>query len=208
VHEWLGAQFDKSKLQFSSQLDILGVTYDLELLILKIKESRKQEIAEEIARILELGFLEPGHAGKLKGKLTFGASQFWGKVCRAFLLAFSERQFAKSYDPAKHSALSPALVLSLGQWVKLILKGPPREITLLRPAPADVVIYTDGFTPDARKQEAGCSKVGAVMFSRTVQFPAQFCEHVPAAVIAKWLPRTTQICMVVGGYRHCSPHFP
>ena len=121
VHEWLGAQFNKSKLQLSSQLDILGVIYDLELFILKIKESRKQEITEEIARILELGFLEPGHAGKLKGKLTFGASQLWGKVGRAFLLAFSERQFAKSYDPAKHSAVTPALVLSLGQWVKLIL---------------------------------------------------------------------------------------
>ena len=38
VHWWLGARFDQEKLQFSGQPVILGVTYDLEGLILKIKQ--------------------------------------------------------------------------------------------------------------------------------------------------------------------------
>jgi len=78
----------------------------------------------------------------------------------------------------------------------LISNGPPREITELRPAPAQVIIFTDGYTPDQRKKEVGCSKVGAVMFSRCSRLPAQFCEVVPQEVIDQWLPRATQICMV------------
>jgi hypothetical protein len=34
------------------------------------------------------------------------------------------------------------------------------------------------------------------MFGRELKLPSQFCEVVPPAVIAKWLPRETQICMV------------
>ena len=59
-----------------------------------------------------------------------------------------------------------------------------------------MVIFTDGFTPDQRKKETGLSRVGAVMFSRCHQLPAQFGEVVPAEVIRTWLPRATQICMV------------
>jgi len=143
-----------------------------------------------------VGFLEPGHAGKLKGKLMFGASQLWGKVGRAFLLAFSERQYARGFKHDDRVVLVSALLLALDQWIKLICNGPPREITELRPAPAEVIIFTDGFTPDQRKRETGSSKVGAVMFGRELKLLAQFCEVVPLEVIEKWLPRATQICMV------------
>ena len=196
VHFWLGAQFDAKKLQLGQEVDILGITYDLINFILKIKDSRKAEIVDEIRSIVELGFLEPGRAGKLKGKLMFGASQLWGKVGRAFLLALSERQYARGYDPAKHAALGQPLLLALSQWSKLISNGPPREITELRPAPSQVVIFTDGYTPDQRKGEVGLSKVGATMFDRSSSLAAQFCEVVPQEVIDKWLPRATQICMV------------
>ena len=104
VHSWLGAQFDVKKLQFGNEVDILGVTYDLVNFILKIKQSRKEEITEEINAIVKVGFLEPGRAGKLKGKLMFGASQLWGKVGRAFLLAFSERQYGKKFLAGGSSA--------------------------------------------------------------------------------------------------------
>ena len=75
-------------------MKILGITYELDRLILPIKEGRKEDLTAEILSILEAGFLEPGHAGKLKGKLMFAASQLWGKVGRAFLLAISERQYS------------------------------------------------------------------------------------------------------------------
>ena len=196
VHTWLGALFDADKLQLGQSVDVLGVTYDLKALVLRIKEGRKADLIDEINSIKSSGFLEPGHAGKLKGKLMFGASQLWGKVGRAFLLAFSERQYSRGFKHDDHVLLSKPLLLALDQWIKLINSGPPREINELRPAPAQVIVFTDGFTPDQRKKETGSSKVGAVMFAREMRLPAQFCEVVPPEVIAKWLPRSTQICMV------------
>ena len=96
VHWWLGARFDQQKLQLCSDPTILGVTYDLEQHLLKIKKSRKKELFDEISMILEHEELSPGQAGKLRGKLMFGASQLWGKVGRAFLRALSDRQYSRT----------------------------------------------------------------------------------------------------------------
>ena len=85
IHHWLGAKFDQKKLQLSVAPTILGVTYNLERMQLEIKDDRKRDLTEEIGSILESDQLDPGTAGKLKGKLMFGASQLWGKVGRAFL---------------------------------------------------------------------------------------------------------------------------
>ena len=43
VHWWLGAHYDQKKLQLSRSPTILGVTYDLEQMVLLIKE-RKSEL--------------------------------------------------------------------------------------------------------------------------------------------------------------------
>ena len=196
VHVWLGAKFDVEKTQCARMLDILGVTYDLANMRILIKAARKQELISEINSILDANVLEPGHAGKLKGKLMFGASQLWGKVGRAFLRIISERQYAKGFDPLRTADLGPALVAALRQWIKLIQAGPPREITQVRPASSDVVLFTDGFTPDQRKKEVGASRIGAVMFARTAARPAQFTAVVTPELIALWLPRATQICMI------------
>ena len=206
LHTWLGAKFEdsdllpgaapKDKLQQGPEVDILGVTYDLVNMILKVKASRKVEINEEIDSILSSNTLEPGRAGKLKGKLGFASSQLWGKIGRAFFLAISERQYIRYYDPTVHSVLGPALELALKQWRKLIAAGPPRKIEPASRAPADVVLFTDGFAPDPRKNETGQPAVGATMFSRECAVPAQFYEVVTKVVIDSWLPRKTQICMV------------
>jgi hypothetical protein len=196
VHFWLGAAFDQKKLQLKQNPDVLGVTYDLKALRLLIKESRIKELTEEIEAILSSEMLEPGHAGKLKGKLMFGASQLWGKVGRAFLLAISERQYMKNFDPSKTAVLGPALTLALKSWLKLLRTGPPREINPLRPAPSDVVLFTDGYTPDQRKAEIGPSRIGMVMFARYFAVPAQAGGMVQPELMTRWLPRATQICMV------------
>ncbi|CAE7215607.1 unnamed protein product, partial [Symbiodinium sp. CCMP2456] len=95
VHFLLGALFDEKKLQLPVAPVILGVTFNLEQLVLEIKEQRKQELLDTIDAILESGSLDPGLAGKLKGKLMFGASQLWGKVGRAFFRPLSQRQYMK-----------------------------------------------------------------------------------------------------------------
>ena len=140
VHWWLGAQFDAKKLQLSSAPTILGVTYDLEGMRLLIKQKRKEEILDEIESIMSSGILPPGQAGKLRGKLMFGASQLWGKVGRAFLRALSERQYS-SFSSVK---VNSAINRSLNEWKFLLESGPPRPIDLVEKKLVDAVIFTDG----------------------------------------------------------------
>ena len=78
----------------------------------------------------------------------------------------------------------------------MIAKGPPREIGDTAPRPSDVVIFTDGFTPDHRKDESGPSRVGGVIFDRSKRNPVQFTSEVFDHIIEKWIPRKTQIVMV------------
>ena len=194
VHWWLGARFDAKKLQLSRDPTILGVTYNLELMVLEIKESRREDLLEEIDGFLNSGLLDPGSAGKLKGKLMFGASQLWGKVGRAFLRPISERQYARF--PAREGfKLDAALALSLQHWRKLIESGPPRPIEF-KSEKKSAVIFTDGFTPDPRFKEVKPDRIGAVVFDRKSVAPLQFSEVVPKAVQREWLPRKTQIVPV------------
>ena len=92
--------------------------------------------------------------------------------------------------------LNEPLIRALEQWRKLIVHGPPREISLRCEKKCDVVIFTDGFTPDPRKRESGADRVGAVMFDRREDRPWQFTEVIPKEVVAHWLPRKTQIVPV------------
>ena len=87
--------------------------------------------------------------------------------------------------------INPAIVRSLIYWKKLIQFGPPREISAEKSS--DVVIFTDGFTPDQRKDEAGPDRIGAVMFDRRAVAPKQISEVIPTVVSDKWLRRKTQI---------------
>ena len=195
VHFWLGAQFDQKKLQLSRSPVILGVTYDLSSMTLQIKDDRRRDLIEEMDQILASGLLDPGSAGKLKGKLMFGASQLWGKVGRAFLRSISERQYARS-PVDELFKLDEALEISLKHWRKLIESGPPRPIELKRDRFSDVVIFTDGFTPDPRDCKQLPDRVGGVLFDRRLNRPRQFTAVVSKSVQKKWLVRKTQIVPV------------
>ena len=87
VRWWLGARFGQKKLQLSTEPThhLIGVTYNLVDMQLEIKLDWKAELVAELDAILQSGLLDPRLAGKLKGKLMFGASQLWGKVGGAFL---------------------------------------------------------------------------------------------------------------------------
>ena len=192
IHFLLGAQFEAKKLQLSSSPVILGVTYNLDSMVLEIKKERKEELVETIDSILHAGTFDPRSAGKLKGKLMFGSSQLWGKVGSAFFRPLSERQYLKDLTEDR-TRLTEPLIKALVQWRKLVLCGPPREISLRCQKKCDVVIFTDGFTPDLRKKEQGLDRMGAVMFARRDDHPRQFSEAIPVKVVRKWLFRKTQI---------------
>ena len=195
VHFWLGAKFDQKKLQLSRQPTILGVTYNLEEMQLEIKKERREELVQEIDSILEVGLLDPGSAGKLKGKLMFGASQLWGKVGRAFLRVISERQYMR-FPQGSEFEVDPPLRESLLHWKRLVTQGPPRPIDKVGSKLVDAVIFTDGFTPDPRSFESLPDRVGAVLFDRRIQRPRQFTSIIPESVKSQWLKRSTQIVPV------------
>ena len=196
VHWWLGAKFDQRKLQLSRSPTILGVTYNLCDFVLEIKEDRKSDLIEEIGYILGSGFLDPGTAGKLKGKLMFGASQLWGKVGRAFLRVISERQYARFPVGDSGFALDEPLRFALEHWRHLIRAGPPRPIEMKKIKKPDVVIFTDGFTPDPRDDDPRPDRVGAVLFDRRWEAPLQFSEVIPKEMQKNCAPRKTQIVPV------------
>lgn len=192
VHWWLGAKFDQKKLQLSSEPTILGVTYNLRDMQLEIKADRKKDLLDEIDSILHVGLLDPGSAGKLKGKLMFGASQLWGKVGRAFLRPISERQYWK-FPSNTEFKLDVPLTESLRQWKKLVHAGPPRQIDLAQERLPDAVIFTDGFTPDPRSSDVSPDRIGGVIFERRLKQPRQFTAVVPDEIKERWLERATQI---------------
>ena len=191
VHWWLGAQFDSKKLQLSEEPTILGVTYDLKAMCLRIKRSRKEELQDEIDSIISSSLLSPGQAGKLRGKLMFGASQLWGKIGRAFLRSLSERQYIRN----PRSDLNTALIKSLEHWKWLIQHGPPRPIMSAQTQKADAVIFTDGSFPDGSEGSPLKPWIGGVLFKIGCQ-PLQFGCEVPQSLIDHWLPRKSQIAMV------------
>ena len=193
VHTWLGARFDQKKLQLSRSPAILGVTYNLEQMQLEIKPERKVELFSELEHILETGLLDRGAAGKLKGKLMFGASQLWGKVGRAFLRVISERQYMRVAGRESLFKVDLPLELALKHWMFLVQEGPPRTIDVSNSKKADVVVFTDGFTPDPRSSDSRPDRVGAVMFDRRMEKPVQFTAIVPDEVKQSWLSRATQI---------------
>ena len=195
VHFWLGAAFDAQKLQLSDKPVVLGVTYNLVDWVLEIKESRRKDLVEELSLILKSDSLDPGQAGKLKGKLLFGASQLWGKVGRAFLRPISERQYAR-FAKDDHFGLDPALRESLKQWLKLVEAGPPRSIDFCANKRADCVLFTDGFSPDPRDAVQLPDRIGAALFDRRCMAPIQFTARVPQQVKSRWCERKTQIIPV------------
>ena len=191
VHWWLGAQFENRKLQLSSDPTILGVTYDLVGLRLLIKQKRKEEILDEIDGIMCSGVLPPGQAGKLRGKLMFGASQLWGKVGRAFLRSLSERQYS-NYSATK---INPAITRSLHEWKFLLERGPPRPIDPVAKRLVDAVVFTDGSYPDGKVGAPERPWIGGVLFVRGRR-PLQFGCEVQQNLIDEWIPRKSQIAMV------------
>ena len=146
----------------------------------------------EIDGILKAGVLEPGHAGKLKGKLMFAASQLWGQVGRAFLRPLSERQ----YGLARESALNETLAFALKMWRFLVTDGRPRSIDSFSNDTVDVVVFTDGSFPDGKVDEDGPPMIGALLID--VRSQESFCFEmvVPQLLIDTWIPRKNQIAMI------------
>ncbi len=59
-----------------------------------------------------------------------------------------------------------------------------------------MVTLTDGYTPDRRWNQTAPNKIGMTVFLTTAFQTSQAVAVVPADVVQKLIPRSTQICMV------------
>ena len=195
VHAAIGIRTDPDKFQVSQEPVILGVKYDLPKLVLKLADQRKEDLLEEIEAIFEAdggrGKLLPAHASKLRGKLGFGATHFWGKIGRAFLRAITERQYTKS----RREDLNDALRASLSQWTKIIRNGKPRSMEALDNSEVDAVICTDGAFP-VDEEDGDDPRVGGVLYDKEHPRPVAFTRRVEDEEIQEWIPRTNPIVMI------------
>ena len=89
--------------------ELLGVLVDFDKMEVEIKAERRDDISKEIVNILDVEKrLPPGQASKLKGKLQFASTTFFGRTGRAFMRPLSERQ----YEVKKSQSLNEALEVS------------------------------------------------------------------------------------------------
>ena len=164
--------------------------------MLELTQERRNDLKEEICGILARGELTPGSAGRLKGKLLFAAGQIWGKVGRSFMLALSERQFAKHRSYDNSVKINDAIELALIQWLKILENGRPRDITTYESAKVDGVIFVDGMYPDRSRGETGEPRVGGVIFMKDRPKPLAFSRAIGNDLIDHWIGRKNQISMI------------
>ena len=191
VHSSLGVLFDGEKLQQGQQLEILGVHYNLQELIIQVKPKRKVELLETIEEFLNRNYMDAAQAAKFKGKLAFAGSQFFGRAGRAFTLALSERPYQRS----SQKDLTRPLTLALMQWREVLRSGRPRSLQPVRGTDVEVAIFTDGFFPDFRKSETEPARIGGVI-TILGQAPVFFSEVVSDETQRMWIERKTQIALV------------
>ena len=107
-------------------------------LVLRPAEDRIDGLIEALLNIETQRRLSPSLAGKLYGKLMFMSSQYFGRLGRALLRAFSRRQHEERFG------LNPQLMAAVKYWIANMRSLRPRQVPVsLRDAPL-FLSYSDG----------------------------------------------------------------
>lgn len=163
-----------------------------------ITDRRRDDLLDEISKMIKTDRLASGQAGKLNGKLHFVSSQFLGRCGRAALRALSERQYSPGTDSRltmKDGTPTPVKKVFI-LWESILRNGRPRPIPARVGGPADAILSTDGFYPDERRGETGQPRIGGVLCARWRKKISSFTKAVPEEVTQRWWPRKTQIVQV------------
>ena len=102
-------------------------------------EDRVTELLDVLQRILTDRALAPALAGKIYGKLMFLSSQYFGRLGRALLRAFSRRQHELS-----RFALNPQIEAAVNFWIAHMRCLRPREIPVSLIDSPVFLSYSDG----------------------------------------------------------------
>ena len=109
LFDLLGWEYDRDgpkSCNMSDSISILGVVLNLTQsgegkVLIENTQSRKQELVEEIERLLVVGKINQPDTARLKGRMTFAEGQLFGRACRSLFnaLATSETCLILLYSP-------------------------------------------------------------------------------------------------------------
>ena len=151
----------------SPSIDILGATVSLGSFFLEacLPTGRKRLLVVYLKQVLPKGVLTPGEAPKLRGRLGYAQSLMFGRLGRARLQPFSDRQYSK----LRHGSweLSSDLREVLAWRIANLETSAPRRVNFGKEAP--VLLYADA---------SGEGHVAAVLWAdgRKISYSA----HLPA----------------------------
>ncbi len=190
--ELLGFVLDADKSQPPAEFcNILGVVFNTSALraeatlSVQSKQTRKENFAFLVEKILSEKYLPPSLAASVLGKFGFLCSTMFGKLGRACTGPLRLRQYSQSAD----CTLDGALVFSLSLMKQLVQNAPSRTFMLQDDRPP-LILYTDA--SDIPDRPDGRAVLGAVLIDVLRTFEIQYTYWiVPDAVLSKWRPRQT-----------------
>jgi hypothetical protein len=160
IHEWFGVPLcdplgDKPpKVQPPTlNLRLLGIIFDLFLEEIRNTIERITKLKREIAEIRDSGSLHPSKASKLRGKLGFTSSHFFGRVGRAAIRPLHRRQYMFDGANRRTYSLNPSILNSFAFFEKVLRE--PKSKAMFPVHSRHCVLYTDA---------EGNGGLGAVLF--------------------------------------------
>ena len=126
VFRALGAIFDLSGFPWSP-------------LVLRPAEDRVEGLIDALSRVQAQQRPSPSLAGKLYGKLMLMSSQYFGRLGRALLRAFSRRQ-----HEMERSGLNPQLIAAIRFWIENMRSLRPREVPVSLATAPLFLSHSDG----------------------------------------------------------------
>jgi hypothetical protein len=123
--------------------------------LLKVKESRRRKLLQELRDVLKARKLSPSHAARLRGKLYFTTTSAFFGVGRPALRSFTERQYSKRQSHALDSGLTNAIEF----FIALLQGGLPPHEYYLKPATTPTLyVWSDAMWETCR-DESGAAVV-------------------------------------------------
>eukprot|EP00435_Cladocopium_sp_Y103_P044302 s412_g12.t1 len=144
------------------------------------KSTTSWKVCDRLRHICASASLDRDTAGKLRGDINWLWSMCAGYVGKLAGPVLTEKQTGS--DPS----LSPIQLWTLQLLQELLAQADPRDVWILGPIKANVVVYSDASFED------GALRLGWVIFHPQLPTVGGTCA-VPQSTLASWAPRKQQI---------------
>ena len=152
-------------------MQLLGAQIDVHLgsISASLPSQKASALISDLEAVARRGRLTPDAAANLRGRLGFAQSLLFGRVGRAHLAPFSDRQYSRT--ECTRYPLNEDLRDAIRRWVKTLKSPVPRSVSFAQRKPA--LVYTDA---------CGTGHIGAVVIINgtthcvSTHLPARFAS--------------------------------